>query len=46
VVGANPVGTWELVLADTAANRAALRDGTLNDVMFVLSYGADLPPRP
>lgn len=42
----NPVGTWELVLTDTPATRAALRDGVVTDIVLVVSYAADLPAWP
>jgi hypothetical protein len=46
-----PIGDWELSLrsvepADRTALKKALKNGLLEDVLFIFSYAADTPPWP
>ena len=41
-----PIGTWELKLPDTPAMRAMFRDQRIEDILFVVTYGARTAPWP
>jgi hypothetical protein len=42
----SPKGEWELALSSEPPTREALRSGAIQDLAFVLSYRAELPPWP
>jgi hypothetical protein len=46
LIGAIPVGAWELGLTADQATVGALTDGSVQDLVLVLTYGADLPAWP
>ena len=46
MLGKSPAGTWELALPDTDEIRARFRQGEIQDILFVITYGGTLPPWP
>jgi hypothetical protein len=46
LIGANPVGTWELGLSGDPASIAAVAGGDIEDLVLVLAYSASTPPWP
>jgi hypothetical protein len=46
MLGRPPTGMWELSLPDTDDARSRLRDGDIEDILFVIGYTAQLPAWP
>jgi hypothetical protein len=46
LMGCNPIGNWELGLSANPATMSALSQGTLQDLVLVLSYAGTLPDWP
>jgi hypothetical protein len=46
MIGKAPVGEWELKLHDTPDVRTRLRNGDIDDILFVVTYAGLTPPWP
>ncbi|GEM_PF-3323081 len=46
MIGQSPAGEWELALLDTPMAREWFKDGKINDILLVITYGGRTPAWP
>jgi hypothetical protein len=45
MIGKQPFGTWQLTLPNTATLRNWFTQGQIEDILLVITYSGDTPPR-
>ena len=46
MIGAQPIGVWELALPDTPETRARFVNEEIEEILFVITYGGTTPDWP